>query len=327
MILTRTPLRVSFCGGGSDLPSFYSKNGGCVVSTAIDKYVYLAVHKSFYPDTYILKYSDMERVSSLDDMRHPIFRECLRECPDTGALEITSMADVPAGTGMGSSSSFTVGLINALRAYQGLDSTPELLASEACRMEIDVLNESIGKQDQYAAAYGGMNFIRFNKDGHVDVEPLSVDKDVLDTLESNLLMMYVGGTRSASAILSNQSKNIASGSAEERQMRLCRMAERLRDDLENGDADALGRNLDEGWRIKKTLANGISSGDIDGYYEAAMENGAIGGKLLGAGGGGFLLMYVPKENRQAVIDAMSPCREMPFRLNPRGSEVVFNDMN
>lgn len=325
MIITKTPLRVSFCGGGSDIPSFYTKHGGCVISTAIDKYVYLAIHKSFYPDKYILKYSEIEHVTTPSEMVHPIFRECL-EGYDTGPVEITSMADVPAGTGLGSSSTFTVGLIHAIRAFQGLESDKELLASEACRLEIDRLGEPIGKQDQYAAAYGGLRFYRFEKDGSVTVENVDADEVTLHTMESRLMMFYTGITRKASSILSEQKKNITSGMAEERQLDMCRIAERLRCELEDGDVDALGRRLDESWRIKKTLASGISSGIIDECYETAMENGALGGKLLGAGGGGFILLYAPEDTHEEIRRAMpAQCKEMPFRFDTEGSVQIYND--
>lgn len=325
MIISKTPLRVSFCGGGSDLPSFYSRHGGCVLSTAIDKYVYLAIHKSFYPNKYILKYSDMERVDSPASIKHPIFRQCLLDY-DTGPVEITSMADVPAGTGLGSSSSFSVGLINVLRAYQDLDNNKELLASEACKLEIEKLGEPIGKQDQYAAAYGGLRFYRFNRDGAVDVENVCMDPDDMSAMESRLMMFYTGITRKASSILSEQKRNVTFGMAEERQLRLCRMAESLKNELENGNIDALGQTLDESWRIKKTLASGISSDSIDEYYESAMDNGALGGKLLGAGGGGFILLYAP-EDRQDDIRRNMPkhCREMPFCFDSDGSVLLYND--
>lgn len=325
MIITKTPLRVSFCGGGSDIPSFYTKHGGCVISTAIDKYVYLAVHKSFYPDKYLMKYSEIERVRTPSEITHPIFRECLLEY-DTGPVEITSMADVPAGTGLGSSSSFTVGLIHAIRAFRGLESDKELLASEACHLEIERLGEPIGKQDQYAAAYGGLRFYRFEKDGRVTVEAVSVDEDTMRTMESRLMMFYTGITRKASSILSEQKKNISSGMAEERQLDMCKIAEKLKSELEDGDVDALGRRLDESWRLKKTLASGISSGIIDECYETAMENGALGGKLLGAGGGGFILLYAPEEIQDDVRKAMpAQCEEMPFRFDFEGSVQLYND--
>ncbi len=325
MIVTRTPLRVSFCGGGSDIPSFYTKHGGCVVSTAIDKYVYLAIHKSFYPDKYILKYSDIERVESPDMINHPIFRECIKDY-GLGPVEITSMADVPAGTGLGSSSSFSVGLLHAIRAFVGMESDKELLASEACRLEIEKLGEPIGKQDQYAAAYGGLRYYRFEKDGRVTVEPVNVTKDGLRELESSLMMFYTGKTRKASSILTEQSKNITSGSAEEYQLKLCRMTDDLKKSLEDGDFNRFGKILDESWEIKKKLASGISSAFIDQCFETAKENGATGGKLLGAGGGGFILLYVPDDARAQVRDVMSAkCKEMEFGFDREGSVQIYND--
>lgn len=325
MIVTRTPLRVSFCGGGSDIPSFYKKHGGCVISTAIDKYVYIAVQKSFYQDKYIMKYSDIERVGSPSEIEHPIFRECLKEY-DTGPVEITSMADVPAGTGLGSSSSFTVGLVNAVRSYYNLSSDKELLASEACRLEIEKLGEPIGKQDQYAASYGGLNYYRFNRDGSVDVEPMCISDDDKKTIESNLMMFYTGITHRASTILSEQKKNISSGDAEEKQLKMCGITNRLRKELENGKTDSLGKRLDESWKLKRTLASKISSDDIDSLYETALDCGAIGGKLLGAGGGGFLLLYVPYDHQESVKLGLKKCTYMPFRFDDIGSVEVYNDV-
>ena len=326
MIVTRTPLRVSFCGGGSDIPSFYTKHGGCVISTTINKYVYIAIHKSFYPDKYLLKYSDIERVDSPDRITHPIFRECLKEY-DTGPVEITSMADVPAGTGLGSSSTFSVGLIRAVRSFSGLKSDSELLASEACRLEIEKLGEPIGKQDQYAAAYGGFRFYEFKKNGRVEVENVDIDGKALDTLDSRLMLFYTGITHRASDILAEQKKNVSSGSAEDNQLRMCNMARHLKKELEDGELDSLGKILDESWRIKKTLASGISSTFIDECYEDALENGALGGKLLGAGGGGFILLYAPEESQDDIRRCLgNRCSEMLFDFDKAGSVEIYNDI-
>lgn len=326
MIVTRTPLRISFCGGGSDIPLFYEKHGGCVISTTINKYVYLAIHNSFYPDDYILKYSKSERVKDVSEIEHPIFRECIRQYVDR-PVEITSMADVPAGTGMGSSSSFTVGLIHALRLHMGLDVTKEYLASGACDVEITRLGEPIGKQDQYAAAYGGLNYYRFNKDGTVNVEPLRITDEEKGVIESSMMVFYTGMTRSASKILSEQRSNISKGSAEENQLQLCKLTDRLRSELESGKTDSLGKILDSSWKLKKKLAKGITNPEIDLAYETAMDNGALGGKLLGAGGGGFLMMIVPPENQSDVERGMQEYKRMPVSFDTIGSTQIYNDRN
>lgn len=323
MIITRTPLRVSFCGGGSDIPSFYEKHGGCVISTTIDKYVYLAVQDSF-PGEYILKYSSIERTGDIESITHPIFRECLRTYV-SDPVEVTSMADVPAGTGLGSSSSFTVGLINAICAHVGKGTDKEYLASGACDLEIGRLGEPIGKQDQYAAAYGGLNYYRFNRDGTVDVEPLDMHPDDIRSIESSVMMFYTGMTRKASAILAEQSSNISRGAAEERQIKLCKLTDSLRENLEAGNLDSLGKVLDESWRIKRTLASGISRPEIDDAYERAMDLGAVGGKLLGAGGGGFLMMVVPEDAREDVRKGLEPMKHMPISFDKAGSIQIYNN--
>ena len=323
MIVTRTPLRVSFCGGGSDLPAFYEEHSGCVISTTINKYVYLAIHDSFDPTEYILKYSHAERVKDIGKIEHPIFRECLKEY-DMPPVEITSMADVPAGTGMGSSSTFTVGLLNLLRTYKGMKSTKEDLADLACRMEIEKLGEPIGKQDQYAASYGGLNYYRFNKDGTVDTEPLSISEEQKRKLESDLLILYTGKTRKASDILVEQGSSSNIEKNEGAQKRMCSLTDDLRRKLESGDLEFLGKALDEGWKIKKGLAKGISSDLLDGYYEKAMDNGALGGKLLGAGGGGFLLFYAPKELHGTIAKALE-LKPMPVSFDSVGTTVIYND--
>ena len=323
MIITRTPFRVSLCGGGSDLPSFYEKNGGCVISTTINKYMYVTVHPSFQEDLTVLKYSKTETVKELNDIEHPIFKQCLIDNNIKG-VEITSIADIPQGTGLGSSSSFTVGLLNALACYQRKFVTKEEIASKACQVEIEELGNLIGKQDQYAAAYGGLNYYQFNADGTVYVEPVLMSKEAFHKLEENLIMMYVGGVHSASAILKEQSKNVATAADKEANLKkMCEMTLKLKKELENDNVDALGEILHESWMLKKTLASGISNPDIDKWYDIAMKNGALGGKLLGAGGGGFLLFYVPKERQQQVIDSLPELKELKFKFDHQGTIPVF----
>lgn len=322
MIVTRTPFRVSFCGGGSDLPSYYRKNGGCVLSTTINKYMYIITHKSFFPHQTVLKYSKTETVKKLDDIEHKIFRECLKQERVEG-VEITSVADVPQGTGLGSSSSFTVGLLNNLRCFKRQYSTKQELAEDACNMEINICGAPIGKQDQYAAAYGGLNFYRFNRDDSVSIEPVLLPSDKYVELEDNLLMMYVGGEHSASDILKEQGKNLVNKKEkEEGQKKIVELTHELKEQLEKGNIDVLGEILDENWKIKKTLANGISNPKFDEWYELALKNGALGGKILGAGGSGFFLFYVPRDKQDLFRNAMKELPEMGFKFDHQGTVPI-----
>lgn len=321
MIITRTPFRVSFAGGGSDIASFYEKHGGCVLSTAINKYMYISVHPSFDPDETVLKYSETETVNDIADIKHKYFKQVLTDL-DVKGVELVSTADVPAGTGLGSSSSFTVGLLNSLYAYKGVYVSKERLANEACETEIDKLKNPIGKQDQYAAAYGGLNFYEFKRDGSVTVEPVIMEKAAKAALEGNLMMFYTGQLHSASAILKEQSNNITAGDKEKNQLKMCNLARTLREELTRGNIDAMGEILHENWLLKKTLARGISNPAIDEAYERAIKAGAIGGKLLGAGGGGFLLFYVPKE-KQDFLKEKIELPQMPASFDRQGSVVIF----
>ncbi len=322
MIVTRTPLRISFCGGGTDLPSYFLENGGCVLSTTIDKYIYISINDSFDRSRNILKYSEIEHVSSVNHIKHPIIREAMKMYGVSG-IELNSTSDIPAGTGMGSSSSFTVGMFNSLRAYRGLESTRRGLAEEACHLEIDVLKDDVGYQDQFAAAFGGMNFIRFNTDGSVDVEPVDLSPELSRTMSDNLMLFYLGGTRSASKIIQSYSNNTAS--LGQKKKRLCELTVKLKEELDKGNIGYLGKNLYEGWNIKKSLSSSVSTGAIDEAYQTALDNGAVGGKLLGAGGNGFLLVYAEPSEQQAVRAAMSRYKELPFSFDGSGSTVVYND--
>lgn len=322
MIITRTPFRVSFCGGGSDLPAFYEKHGGYTLGTTISKYMYISVHPSFDDNTTVLKYSKTETVDCLDEIKHQYFKDVLKRLNIHG-VEITSTADIPAGTGLGSSSSFVVGLLHALYSYNGKFVSKERLASEACDTEIKRLGQPIGKQDQYAAAYGGLNFYTYNKDGSVFVDPVILPAGCAEQLESNLLMFYTGKLHTASDILREQGKNVSTGSKEQNQFKLCNLTKQLRDSLQQGEINTLGEILDESWQLKKTLASGISNPMIDEYYEIAMKNGAVGGKLLGAGGGGFLLFYVPKKNQGQLRNALSSLKEFKFGFDKQGSTVIY----
>lgn len=321
MIITRTPFRVSFAGGGSDIASFYENHGGCVLSTAIDKYMYISVHPSFNSNQTVLKYSKTESVTDIDKIEHKYFREMLKRL-DVHGVELVSTADVPAGTGLGSSSSFTVGVLHALYAYKSKYVSKERLASEACDIEIKYLHNPIGKQDQYAAAYGGLNFIQFNKDGSVIVEPVIMHDDSRIQLERNLMMFYTGQLHSASAILKEQSGNITAGDKEANQLKMCDLARQLRHELHSNNIDAMGEILNENWMLKKTLASGISNPAIDEAYENAMKHGALGGKLLGAGGGGFLLFYVPEKDQSRVKDALR-LPQLPVAFDRQGAAVIY----
>lgn len=330
MIISRTPLRISFAGGGSDLPAYYREEGGAVLSTAIDKYVYLAVHRYFYPGQTLLKYSRTERVDNLDDIQHPIFRECLKMLGLHG-LDISSMADVPAGTGLGSSSSFTVSLLNVLHAYKHEAVGPEYLARTACEVEIERLGDPIGKQDQYAAAYGGLNYIRFLPDESVVVEKVVMNPAVKAQLERNLVMIYTGGTRSASALLARQGQAMGDRAKRETMRRMVAMAGELRSVLEKGEIDDFGHILHEGWMLKQSLSGEISNATVAALYEKGLKAGAIGGKLLGAGGSGFVLFYCPEERQPAFRRAMG-CGEagvanyeLPFRFEAAGSSIIYRE--
>lgn len=324
MIISQTPLRLSFLGGGSDLPSYYRAKGGAVLSTSIDKCVYVTVSQKF-DQAIRVSYSKTEEVDDASRIEHPIVREALAKLGITGGIEITSVADIPAkGTGLGSSSSFTVGLLNALHAYNGRHASADRLAEESCDIEIVRCGEPIGKQDQYAAAFGGLNFIRFNQDDSVDVQKVLCRPDTLETLQSMLLVFYTGITRSASGVLAEQSANLASETDKISTMdRMVSSAEAILGDLQANRLDTIGEALHESWCLKKSLASGISNPTIDRAYEAAMAAGAQGGKILGAGGGGFLLFVVPLEKQASVRSALSGLRETPFRFSKTGSRIIF----
>lgn len=324
MIITRAPFRVSFCGGGSDLPSFYEKYGGCVLSTTIRKYMYLMIHNYFEKDEIVLKYSKTEKVKNFFEIEHRIFKQCLADFNLKG-VEISSMADIPAGTGLGSSSTFTVALLHLLHTYIGQYISKYKLAKDACIVEIEKLSEPIGKQDQFAAAFGGLKFYEFMPNGFVNVEPVIMMPDSYTKLEKNLMMFYLGGTHSASNILKEQSQNVQSVDKATVQNQMCTLARNLKEELEKNNVDAMGELLHENWMLKKSLATGISNSLIDEIYEKAMATGATGGKLLGAGGAGFMLFYVPQNKQDAVKRALINLREMDFEMDNSGSSIVMTD--
>ncbi len=273
----------------------------------------------------MLKYSQTEEAETVDEIRHPLIRECLRHAGTSEYLEITSFADIPSsGSGLGSSSAFSVGLLNALLSLQGRMPSHETCASGACEVEMERLGEPIGKQDQYAAAYGGLNYIRFNADGSVHVDPIILDRSTRDALDERLVLFYTGVTRKASEILTEQSRNIV----EDRRVfenleRIRDQADELRAEITQGRIDAIGRAMHQGWLLKKQMASGVSSSGIDRTYQAAIDAGATGGKILGAGGGGFFLFYVEPERRQSVIDALSGLRHIDFSLERQGTRIIY----
>ena len=324
MIITQTPLRISFAGGGTDFEGFYRDGGGCVVSTAIDKYIYVIIKERF-DDKIRVGYSRTEMVDSVDDIEHELVRECLRKTGIRSGVEISTMADIPSeGSGLGSSSTVTVGLLNAMYAYQGEIRPADILADEACDVEINVLGKPIGKQDQYIAAFGSMRLIEFRSSGAVDVSPVEIGMEKRHRLGESLMLFYTGVTRKADVILSQQKKNIEDKRKSLEAMR--QQAYDLRESLLAGDLDAVGRTMHAGWLLKKQLANNISNGHIDEIYQAAVEAGALGGKIAGAGGGGFLLVYCCPECREKVRARLAEfgMKELPFNLERDGTKVIFN---
>lgn len=322
MIISRTPFRVSFAGGGSDLPSFYKKEVGAVVSTTIDKYMYIALHPFFNRNKIQLKYSKTELVNTINEIKHPIFREVLAQFNLTG-IDLNSIADVPSGTGLGSSSAFTVGLINVVKAYLGKSVACDVLAQMACEIEINKLNSPIGKQDQYAAAYGGLNFITFYGDDTVNVEKIIMNPNKKNELEKNLILVYIGGNRAANDILQKQQKNIADSSYFGYQKKMVQQAFELKKLLENNNINDFGAFLHEGWMLKKKMATGISNADIDQIYNEGIKAGALGGKLLGAGAAGFILFYCPREKQESFRKSMQKYYEMSFKFDTGGSKIVY----
>jgi D-glycero-alpha-D-manno-heptose-7-phosphate kinase len=324
LIVSQTPLRMSFVGGGSDLPSFYRQYGGAVVSTAIDKYVYVTVNPKF--DNHIrVSYSKTEEVESVDQIEHKLVRESLRKLDIHGGIEITSVADIPSrGTGLGSSSSFAVGLLHALHAFRQEYVSADQLAVESCTVEIDLCGEKIGKQDQFAAAFGGLNFIRFEPDDAVTVTPIICSRRTIERLEQSLIIFYTGITRSASSILNAQSEDMkGDGDKQKTVQRMVKLAYALRDELHANNLDAFGEILHENWELKKQLHDSMSNPEIDEAYQAARCAGATGGKLLGAGAGGFLAFYAPPERHPEIRRALSRMRPVEFRFERQGSRIML----
>lgn len=322
MIIVQTPLRVSFFGGGTDFPGFYRAEGGCVLSTAIDKYIFVTIKKRFDRKLRV-GYTKTEMVDSLDEIQHELIREALRKAGITAGVEVTTMGDIPsAGSGLGSSSTVTVGALHATYSHLGNLVSAETLARQACEVEIDILGKPIGVQDQYIAAYGGLRFMEFTCEGEVRVEKVEISPAVRRRLNENTMLFFTGLTRRSGKILGEQKDNI-----DQRRAVLCemkRIAYTAHDALLAGSVDTIGELLHESWQLKKQLASKISNGVLDEMYGAARRAGAIGGKITGAGGGGFLLLYCPHSKQDAVRSALSELQELPFAMEADGTKIVFN---
>ena len=328
MIISKTPLRASFFGGGSDFKDYFEKSTlgyGQVLSAALDMHVYITVNKKF-DDKIRVVYNGNELVDNVDELKHNIIREALKLTGLTKGIEVIYMADIPlstAGIGLASSSALAVGVLNALHAYKGEYVTQEVLAKEACQIEIDLLGQRIGIQDQYAVSYGGFKRYRFLNDGTVNITPLIIDGKTRNSLYNNIMLFFTGNTRDSRKILSEQSDNIEN----KRKMLddLVLTVDKVYEELNKNNIDIVGSELNRTWQIKKSLSSGISNELIDNMYNAAISAGAIGGKILGAGGGGFMLLYVKDDNKAKVREALKDYREIPFKVDSEGSRIIFVD--
>ncbi len=326
MIITRTPVRISLGGGGTDLASYYSKYGGFLIAAAIDKHIFVTVNKRF-EESIRISYSKTEIVDKIEDIRHPIVKEGLRLLGYDGSLEITTIADVPANIGLGTSSSFAVGLLNALHTYKRESITMKALAEEACKIEIDILKEPIGKQDQYMAVFGGIICLTFSKNGEVTVTPLNISPDTIEELERHIMLFYTGIRRHTADVLSQQDK---ASEKEDRKVieslhKIKEIGEEIKVALESGNVHRFGELLDVHWQTKKTLSNKVSRPEIDRWYALARQNGALGGKIMGAGGGGFFMFYVQgNKNKLRQVMRGEGLREMRFKFDLEGSKVLVN---
>ena len=324
MIITRSPLRISLGGGGTDLPSYYREHGGFLIAGAIDKYVYITLHETFAPQI-IVRYSKMEVVSSAGEIRHPIVREAMRLIPiEDPHIELASMSDIPAGTGLGSSGSFTTALLRALYTMQRKNIGKRQLAEDACHIELDLLKEPIGKQDQYIAAYGGITCFEFLSDDHVRAWPLKVSEETIYNLEDNLLLFFTGFARSASTILKEQDDKSKLNDADmlENMHFVKDLGLKSKSALEAGDLMEFGRLMDVHWQHKKKRSGAMSNQQINAWYDMAMANGAVGGKLIGAGGGGFLMFYTEDKARLRHVMRTAGVHEVRFRFDFEGTKVL-----
>jgi D-glycero-alpha-D-manno-heptose-7-phosphate kinase len=324
MIVSCAPFRVSFAGGGSDIAQFYRRERGAVLSCAVAKYAFVVVHPYFNALKYHLKYARTELVDRIDEIQHPILREAMRMQKVEPGIEVVSVADIPSGTGLGSSSSFSVALLNALYAHRRVFAPKEILAQEACELEIERLREPIGKQDQYAAAYGGINLIEFERHGGVTVQPLLLPTVTAAELESNLMLFFTGSQRDARTVLAQQVAAVESSEATFDRLRsMVELAYEMRDLLLAGDLNAFGKALHRGWEMKRAISAMISTSAIDQVYDRALAAGALGGKIAGAGGGGFLVLYCPKPAQSHVRKALSDLQSLDFRFDWGGARIAF----
>lgn len=326
MIISKTPLRMSFLGGGSDFSVFYKNNKGAVLTAAIDKFIYINVNRKFDRGIRIA-YSKNEEVNSIDEIEHRLVKEALRLYKIQGGIEITTIADIPSkGTGLGSSSSFTVGLIHALNTFIGKSLSSQELSEDSCKIEIDICQEPIGKQDQYIASYGGFNLIEFNPDESVIVRPVQCNIGTLKKIENNILLFYTGITRSASDILIKQKMEVASNKAKQDILKkMVNLAYISFNEIQNNNTDTFGEILHEGWCLKKSITSEISSVDIDYWYDLAIKAGAQGGKILGAGAGGFLMLYAPTDKHESIRLALHTLKFVPVSFESIGCRIIFNN--
>ena len=322
MIIVQTPLRISFFGGGTDFSSFFLEEGGCVLTSAIDKYIFVAIKERFDSKLRV-GYTQTEMVDEIDQIHHELIRESLRLTGIERGVEITTMGDIPSeGSGLGSSSTVTVGALHAMYAYRGEIVSADRLAREACTVEIETLKKPIGIQDQYIAAYGGLRFLEFLPSGEVKAEKVKISPEAHRALNDNFLLFFTGVSRSSSSILQEQTSKMRDRVRELREIK--QMALQARSDIEKGNIDDLGVLIHQSWELKKRLAGKVSNGHINEIYETARRAGAIGGKITGAGGGGFLLLYVPYGCQNSVRTALHGLQELPFRLEADGTKVIFN---
>jgi len=324
MIIVRTPLRVSFVGGGSDLKAFYSQKQGQVICTAIDKFVY-AIVKERFDDMIYINYSKKECVNAVSEIQHDLVREAMKITGVEKGIEITTLADIPSsGSGLGSSSSITVALLHALYTYRNILVTAEQLAQDACRIEIDMMKKPIGRQDQYAAAYGGVNKFIFKEGEVTERLPIHLQSNLRRKFASSLLLYYTGITRSADKILAEQTKNLASSETSSTLEKMVGLVDPFIEAMQKGAVETWGGLMDLNWQLKQKMASGIDNVQISQMYLKARQAGALGGKIAGAGGGGFLLLVVPREKQNAVFEALKAYRELPFMIEESGSKVIFD---
>ena len=323
MIISQTPLRISFVGGGTDLEEFYKEHTGMVLSASINKYIYIFIHKHYDRHRFLLKYSEIEEGDNINKIKNSLIREAMR-LTDVNGVEIVSMSDMPtSGIGLGSSSAFTVGLLNALYAYKGEYKTPDQLAKDACKIEIEILKKPIGKQDQYIVSHGDLNTITFHKDNSVDIEKISLPPRNRQDLESRLLLFFTGKTRSADKILTQQKKNMQNKI--ESLLKMKNIVTEAKKHLINDHLDEFGKMLHKNWLEKRRLARNITNTEIDFYYKRALSGGAMGGKICGAGGGGFLLLYCPIEKQNDIRNNLADLNEVSFKFENKGSRIILNN--